>query len=417
MERYAYKPVKTAEEFKSEFSRIKRIRHFYTAGETRYLAGDLHYLLEALDAMPEPPETKVKLLAAFFKADSNIVNKCDDSYGEMSVLYDTAGELFGKYAALCEDKTGIGKVVLKTYAADTYSMCDFLLGKGCAGLPQKVLRVMADSFWAMTEAPEKDRRGHYFQGVKALARHLKDPELYEKAYSAEYGGVISEGHLPDIAKLYFECGRAAQALAVLERIKYGNNFRGDERDELLLNIYRELGDRPKLEETAWRVFLRRRSATAFERLVALLGETRRTELLNAEVVKIFAAPGPNYDDITFLLETGRLDDAEKYIIAHAVRLNGDLYTHLLHYAAAMEEHKRWLASAVLHRALLESILARAITKYYPYGAKYLAHLNVLAELVTNWRGVRPHAEYFKELEAAHARKVSFWEKYRRRAQH
>lgn len=414
MERYAYKPVRTSGEFKSEFSRIKRIRHFYTAWEARYLAGDLHNLLEALDVMPEPPETKVKLLAAFFKADSNIVNKCDDSYGEMSMLYGRAGELFTKHAALCADQAMVAKLVLKTYSADTYSMCDFLLEKGCEGLPQKNLRVLAGAFWTAAEAAGKERKGHFFQGVKAMAEHLKDPELYERAFSAEYGGIIHDGHLPGVAQVYFNCGRPAQALAVLERIKPGISFRMDERDELLLNIYKALDNRPKLKETAWRVFLRRRNATAFKRLVSLLGEERRAQLLDAETAKIFATPGPNYDDISFLLEAGRIDDAEKYILGHAERLDGDLYTHLLNYAAVMEEHKRWLASVVLHRALLESILARAITKYYPYGAKYLVHLNLLGELVKDWRGVLPHAEYFKELETAHARKVSFWEKYRRR---
>lgn len=49
MNRNTYKPIRTAEEFKLEFSRIKRIRHFYTAGETRYLAGELEMLLDALD--------------------------------------------------------------------------------------------------------------------------------------------------------------------------------------------------------------------------------------------------------------------------------------------------------------------------------------------------------------------------------
>ncbi len=64
-----------------------------------------------------------------------------------------------------------------------------------------------------------------------------------------------------------------------------------------------------------------------------------------------------------------------------------------------------------YRALLESILARAQSKYYHHGARYLRKLDSIAEAITDWKELIPHDQHKEALREKHKRKYSFWGKY------
>jgi uncharacterized Zn finger protein len=68
-------------------------------------------------------------------------------------------------------------------------------------------------------------------------------------------------------------------------------------------------------------------------------------------------------------------------------------------------------ASVIYRALLESILSRAQSKYYHHGVRYLKKLEALAGKVDTWLTVQPHQTYMDELRQAHRRKSSFWSRY------
>lgn len=92
-------------------------------------------------------------------------------------------------------------------------------------------------------------------------------------------------------------------------------------------------------------------------------------------------------------------------------MDGDLYTVLLPLTESMEQGERWLAAVIIYRALLESILRRAQTRYYHHGVRYLRRLDDLASKVENWREFLPHDSYKQGLLKDHGRKRSFWSRY------
>jgi len=61
--------------------------------------------------------------------------------------------------------------------------------------------------------------------------------------------------------------------------------------------------------------------------------------------------------------------------------------------------------------LLDSILARAKSKYYHHGIKYVKKLDKLSEKIDNWFQFSQHSKYFDEIKVAHSRKSAFWSRY------
>ncbi len=143
-------------------------------------------------------------------------------------------------------------------------------------------------------------------------------------------------------------------------------------------------------------------------LTRAIGEEKRASIVEDEAKSILKAGEFDSGYAGFLIETGRVDDAETYIIAYAKQLNGDFYSTLLELAKAMLKHDRLVAASVIYRALLDSILARAKSKYYHHGVSYLKKLDSLAQKVREWKEIDPHSLYLQNLRQKHKLKSSFW---------
>ena len=117
------------------------------------------------------------------------------------------------------------------------------------------------------------------------------------------------------------------------------------------------------------------------------------------------------EDAIFMISVEHIDDLERYLLPRVEQLNGELYFRLLPLAEVLEKNNRLLISSLIYRALLDSILARALSKYYHHGIKYLKKLDQLAPLVNDWQAWQPHGSYLALLHEQHKRKSAFWSKY------
>jgi len=77
-------------------------------------------------------------------------------------------------------------------------------------------------------------------------------------------------------------------------------------------------------------------------------------------------------------------------------------------ARKFEDKKLDVAATVIYRALMESILSRAVSKIYPHAARYWRHLEKLSSVIGEWGDVVPHDEYVALLRTQHRLKSSFW---------
>jgi hypothetical protein len=82
--------------------------------------------------------------------------------------------------------------------------------------------------------------------------------------------------------------------------------------------------------------------------------------------------------------------------------------HILPLADAMEKHERYVGATVVYRALLESILARAPSKYYHHGVQYLRKLDQLSKKIDRWGDVQPHEASAGEKSIRHGHPHARW---------
>ncbi len=208
--------------------------------------------------------------------------------------------------------------------------------------------------------------------------------------------------------MYLAAGNPLGATRWLRQIKDKSIHSQSDADQLRIQIAQAQGDTVERDAAALREFQRGRSAAAFEALLAIVGEPKRSELMQSERVAILQSQELDVGDVEFLCEFGFDSDAEIHLLKHADQLNGRDYFDLPKLATTLKKCKRILAATLIWRALLDDILKTARLKAYSHGRKYLAALDAAALTVSDWRGVIPHLQYRTELVERHSRKTSFW---------
>ena len=410
VERLISSPEENRDRFLKRLGKLRRGRKFYDWRTAPELAGELEGMLEDLRAACPEPKQGLELLAKFYACDGRTLERCDDSDGWVgSVFSEAATDLFTEYAKRCQDKAWVADLVFRLYLEDDYGVRHGLLTRIADYLPEEEARRLAARLLDWAEENPK-QAFHCRIGVETIAQKLKDPRLFERA--ALLGGEApTPGVLLQIAEVYLEADEPEEALEWLERVPPPDrSYFQDQHDHLRYEIYTRLGRKEEAAEVAWNIFRRHRSKGTLELLLRAIGEERREEVVAQEVAGILERQRFSYEDASFLVELGRLAEAEQYLLRHRDKLDGNLYSTLLPWARALEGDYP-LGATVVYRALLESILERAITKYYHHGVRYLRKLESLAPRIEDWQGITPHREYFSELREAHKRKRSFWAKY------
>jgi len=354
----------------------------------------------------------VRQIATLYEADETIFNAVDDSSGEIGMIFKyDAVEIFCNFATKCDDKKWLMDLVLKLNQDDGYGVRDSLVHAAGKYLPNELLREMADRCWRYSESERDEPKiRHWLRLVESLASQLKDPMLFERARLKSWGEAGPAACL-DIAQVYLDAGDAKTALSWIERVSKDVSFQLDERDSLLLEIYRQLGDSKSQEEIAWRTFRRYRSESTLNTLLDVIGQKKRGQVVDDATGEIMQDKVLNHFNATFLITMGRVDDAELYLMDRKDQLNGDRYSSLLEFAEVMENGQKFYAACIIYRELIDSILARAKSKYYHHGIRYLKKIDMLALKVNDWKGSISHDAYLAELRRDHFRKKAFWSQY------
>ena len=406
-------PDEAEKRFKSKLSGLKRRRKYVGWDEAQDFALELKLILASLrEGMPEP-KRGLQLVAEFFSLDGKIIERCDDSSGEIGDVFRLdARSLFVSYASKCSDKKFVSDLLLKLYEHDDYGVRTELIANASHLLPEEEMRALVADIWERAKSEEADsyKADGWWIAAQMLARQLRDPGLFEKAKLAA-NPKLSSPTCMDIAQVYLENDDPEMALFWMERIPPTDHFRADLQDRLCYSIYEQLGEKEKIAEVAWKLFMSYRSRDTLDMLLRALGESERERVIEEQVQQIIAGANLSYGDAEFLMDVDRVDDAAEYLFRHRDQLDGDAYPVLVPLAKALEAGERFLVASIIYRALLESILARAQSRYYHHGVRYLKKLDALAPSIANWRGIPPHEDHKATLFEEHKRKRSFWSKY------
>ncbi len=413
VERLIATPRENIQRFKEKLFSLRRSQHFIGWRASSGFARELEALLQGLKAGVSDPLTGVELVAAFYETDNGVLGHCDDSSGHVGDVfrYD-AKELFVDYASRCPDKDKVAATILKLNRKDDYGVRDTLIY--CAGecLPEPSIRTMISALQKLAdgEADEYEKR-HHLMLIESLARQIKDAKLFEQSRIASWEKLSTAAHI-DIARVYLESGDVQTAYSWLGKIPEDETYQASERDKLLLEIYRRLGDDKKLTELQYRTFRLYRSTETLQELLDVIGNDRRDEVISTEVAQILEKPELRESDAEFLISIGKIDETEEYLLKRAEKLDGDFYSSMLYLAETMEAEKRNLAATLIYRSLLNSILERGYTKAYHHGVRYLKKLDKLAVSIKQWKNFDNHEAYQDLIYQAHGRKRSFWSKYK-----
>ena len=228
--------------------------------------------------------------------------------------------------------------------------------------------------------------------IESLAYQIKDAKLFEQTRTAAWPELSTSAFI-DIARTYLQSGDVATAHQWLEKIPENDTFRAREHGQLLQEIYKQQGNEEELTKLLTRNYHLNPSINSLDKLLEVVGADKQEKLVEDVVSKIRTHTELDVQSVAFLLDIGKIDQAEEYVVKHAHQLNGDYYERLIPLAEALMIRNKPLASSLVYRSLLISILNRGYTKAYPHGVRYLKLLDDLAPSVTNWFELEPHDEF------------------------
>jgi len=406
-------PKENVQRFKRKLAGLKRSRRFIRWKDTAEFSRFLEMMLEILEASPIDPTDGLELIKKFYETDSSVFNRCDDSSGQIGNVYRfDAQRMFKRFAILCQDKEKVAEIILALSLENDYGVRDTVIDCASECLPESNIRSMIHRIQdkAKKDMPEYQSRSLLLL-IESLAHQIKDAKLFEQTRRISWGTLNSASYL-DIARVYFDAGEVEIALSFVDKMPENETFTAYERNKLLEEIYRQQGDKDKLTELLHHKLREHHSLDNLDDLLDIIGHENGEKIILAEMSLIMNNPTFTQQDVVFLLDLKKIDEAEQYIIHRFEQISGDYYSGLLSLAKAMTDEKRPLAATLLYRPLLVSILERAYTKAYSYGIRYLTVLDTLANDITDWENTPNHKVFKNKLLLKHGRKKSFWSKYK-----
>ncbi len=400
---------------KAKISGLRRQKNFIDWRGSNSFRNKLEGIIAEIRDGSENPSDGINLLVEFFKSDKAVIEHCDDSDGVIGGIFRfSASELFAELASKCKDKKWISEILADLYEEDTYSLREYLLKASAKFLPAGELRKLAELFiHRINESKDVSRSRHWALGVKILANQLDDPAMFEMASlkSCEGFNETPVVEYMKIAEAYLNVGDCSTALDWLNKIPHTENYMAYDRDKLLFLIYKKAGDKEKMHEIALKSFRGYRSDENLKELLESVGKSERGRIIEEETGLIIKNDRLSLTDITFLLDNERTDEAEEYLVGRTAQLNGDNYTALLELSKKFEAENRFLASSMIHRSIIDSILKKAQSKYYVYAVRYLKKLDAIAGKIADWKNFSTHDTYKEDLRKIHFRKSALWTKY------
>jgi len=221
-------PKENVQRFKKKLAGLKRSKRFIDWQGASWFARDITMLLQDLKSGVSDQFTGVEMVAAFYETDENIFERCDDSGGDVGdVFRHDSKEVFVEDALRCANKPKVADIILNL-----------------------------------------NRKNDYF----------------EKTRIASWGKLSTAAFI-DIARVYLESGDVKTAHLWLNKIPEDETFQAYERDQLLLDIFRQQGDSEKLTDLLHRKFRSHRSMDTLQALLDVIGQAKQdSEKFDAEAV-------------------------------------------------------------------------------------------------------------------------------------
>ena len=417
-------------------TRIKSLSTSRTFYDWR-IAGDLVQTIDTIRANAvdqlgaKRPRTAVVRLWQLIDASAKIMERVDDSSGM------TGGSLQGAVADLgrmllkggVADGPALGQRVHASFHDNGYCIKDGLVRAVAPALGvegRAVLRGLFEADLAALNAlaekkepassadrgidyDHSSRRFAATRGLMDIADAEGDVDAFLRA--AEQSPLVIL-HVDEAANQLLKAKRPTDALTWLDRVPV-DHFKwrdptGDGLVGLKLSALDSLDRKADAQALRWQMFERHLWLFYLREYVKRLPDFEDDAVIRKAITHALAHPSL-LDALTFLVDWPDLDAAAKLVTTRATEIDGRHYEALNH-AIDRLENKHPLATTILLRAKIDSVLARASSTQYDWAARDLARAAALASKLKAVDAIPSHVAYFADLKAKHARKTSFWPK-------
>jgi hypothetical protein len=406
---------KAINSFKKAVTAAKNRRKMFWRSQAPDLACSLAIALRELGRSVQDPFAGAQAVLNFYTRDEVIFDHCDDSYGSVGEVFaGVATDVFLFFATRCDDKKALVDRILQLQEGCRYSVRDSIAMTLDRFLDHEELN---NSIQILLERARKGPihpgGNRWFRIVEDIAKRTGDPVLFERTI-LEYMPEPFGRKWVEIAKVFFKSGDAQAAYERLQKAAACGAEREYEYGPLYRDVCRELGRKDEAEAAAWTIFRKCRTDGAIDTLLDVIGKDRRDAVIVSETELIMANDDFEAYDVSFLFEAGQSDTAQDYVFERRDKIDGSLYYTLLPLAERFQDENKPLGAVLVYRALLEANLAKAQSKYYSHGVRYLRKLDALSAQVRDWKKIEDHVEFSKRIRERHAQKVSFWMKYEKK---
>jgi hypothetical protein len=396
--------------FKSKLKYFVGSNRFVPWKYSSQFASEVSDLLRDIEQGAQSPQEGIELLFEFFKTDEHVFNMADDSSGHIGdVFRNDATELFAKYARQVDNKEDLLEELLNLVEDDGYGVRDALLDCAENYLNPDELKIL---YYKLVERSKKStkERDSWSWKLSEIAKQMKDAPLYEELIRKRVGDRINSKFIVDISEVYFSAGDIESAQRHLDSIAKDDTYASVDREELQKKIYKVTKQSGPLIEQLTKEFKSHYSEHTLKELLSVVGEEKRESLCKEAIKDILEYKSWDPSSAEFLLYCEAIDEAEQYVLKSAGQLDGERYYSLAPLAEKFEANDRHLVAILIYRALTDSILERAISKYYHHGVNYMSSAKVLSAKVKDWRSFPTQEVYLAQIKETHGRKSSFWQR-------
>jgi hypothetical protein len=388
---------------------LRRAQSFIDWPKRRIFVKDIDLQREmiATKVAEARPDLALDLMWRFMELAEPILNRVDDSYGDVGDVFRQACRDLGAIAGKASpDPIHLAERVFHAVTTNDYGEYDQLVHVVFSALKEPgVARLKS----RLTTALADRRKASQTAALKCALQDIADGEGDVDAYMAHESAASRKSPkvAAEIATRLLAAGRAEEAHAVLEAGS-PEPGRGSAIDweqawiEALLATDR----RDEAQSFRWSCFEHRLDASHLRAYLKTLPDFE--DVLAEEKALDYALAFPHFSTaLAFFIDWKEQRYAARLVLERSAESDGNAYF-LLDPAAKALEGKHPLAATLLRRAMIEDTLNGAKSKRYRHAARHMLECQALDPSIEDYAAFETHDAFVNRIRAKHGRKTGFW---------
>lgn len=425
-------PGDAAREIRKRLATIARSRGFVDRDRCAALADDLDSQLRAIvEHVSEPdPAEALDLLWRFMALANPVLDRCDDSYGNVIGTFHDACEALGEVAEAAKtDPSALADQTFRALQGNDHFQYGGLIvvlapALGQVGLDHLKGRMAAALNEAATR-PEREGREETDRAssgpahadgtvmrlymIESALKQIADAQGDVDAYIALHDEKTRRTPpiAAEIARRLLAAGRTDEALKALDAAEDTRpGWDGLNWEDTRIAVLEALGRAADAQAVRWSCFERTLSSIHLRAHLKRLPDFEDVEAEERAIAHVTAHPN-FHKALAFLIRWPALDRAASMVLQRSDEIDGS-YHALLTPAADALAGKHPLAATLALRAMIDFTLTRTKSAHYKHAARHLADCKGLADSIDGFAGFEPHDAYAARLKKEHGRKRLFW---------